>query len=78
MPATLEFFFDLVSPYSCLASTQVERAAERSGARLVWRPFLLAAVFQATGNTPPLSLRSKAAWLPSVEAALQRAAAVAV
>lgn len=63
MPKTLEFFYDFASPYSYLASTQVERVAERAGAELRWRPFLLAAVFKETGNSPPISVPAKVPWL---------------
>lgn len=63
MPKTLEFFYDFASPYSYLASTQVERVAERAGADLRWRPFFLAGVFKETGNTPPIAVAAKAAYL---------------
>jgi 2-hydroxychromene-2-carboxylate isomerase len=63
MPATLEFFFDFSSTYSYLAATQVEALAERTGSRLAWRPFLLGAVFKATGNSPPISVAAKGAWM---------------
>ncbi|WP_224245172.1 2-hydroxychromene-2-carboxylate isomerase [Hyalangium gracile] len=63
MARTLEFFFDYASPYSYLASAQVEALAKRTGAELRWRPFLLGAVFKATGNVPPISTASKAAYL---------------
>jgi 2-hydroxychromene-2-carboxylate isomerase len=63
MAKTLEFFFDYTSTYSYLASEQVEALAERTGAELRWRPFLLGAVFKATGNVPPLSNASKAGYL---------------
>ncbi len=46
---TLEFFFDYSSPFSYLAATQVEALCARSGATLVWRPFLLGGLFQAIG-----------------------------
>jgi 2-hydroxychromene-2-carboxylate isomerase len=46
---TLEFFFDYSSPFSYLASTQVESLAERTNATLVWRPFLLGGLFQTIG-----------------------------
>jgi 2-hydroxychromene-2-carboxylate isomerase len=46
----LHFFYDLVCPYAYLASTQVEGLAARTGARLVWRPFLLGGVFRALGT----------------------------
>ncbi|MBN1204815.1 MAG: 2-hydroxychromene-2-carboxylate isomerase [Myxococcaceae bacterium] len=63
MAKTLEFFFDYASPYSYLASEQVEALAERTGAELRWRLFLLGAVFKATGNVPPISNPSKAGYL---------------
>lgn len=63
MAKTLEFFFDYASPYSYLACQQVEAVAQRTGAELRWRPFLLGAVFKATGNVPPVSTANKAAWL---------------
>jgi 2-hydroxychromene-2-carboxylate isomerase len=63
MQKTLEFFFDLLSPYSYLASTQVEAVCARTGAALAWRPFLLGAVFKATENGSPLSNPRKAAYL---------------
>jgi len=59
MAKTLEFFFDFTSPYAYLASSQVEALAERTGATLRYRPFLLGAVFKATGNSPPLLVPAK-------------------
>jgi 2-hydroxychromene-2-carboxylate isomerase len=63
--ATLEFFYDFVSPYSYLASTRVEDRAARTGATLRWRPFLLGGVFKATGNRAPLETvaKGKHMWL---------------
>jgi 2-hydroxychromene-2-carboxylate isomerase len=63
MPKTLEFFFDYSSPYSYLASTQVEDLVRRAGAELKWRPFLLGAVFKATGNIAPAANMYKARYL---------------
>ncbi len=57
--ATLEFFYDFVSPYSYLASTRVEAVAARTGATLRWRPFLLGGVFKATENRAPLDIPAK-------------------
>ena len=59
MTVTIEFFWDAVSPYSYLAGTQIEALAARNEARLVWRPFLLGGVMQATGNRPPLTVPAK-------------------
>src|SRR4051794_7652679 len=63
MRKTLEFFFDLLSAFSYLASTRVEAVCARTGAALVWRPFLLGAVFKATENASPLNNPHKAAYL---------------
>ena len=57
--ATLEFFYDFVSPYSYLASTRVEAMAARTGATIRWRPFLLGGVFKATENRAPIEIAAK-------------------
>ena len=60
---TLEFFFDLSSPYSYLAATQVGAVCERTGARLLWKPMLLGAVFKAVSNTMPATVVPKAQYM---------------
>jgi 2-hydroxychromene-2-carboxylate isomerase len=57
--ATLEFFYDFVSPYSYLASTRVEAEAARVGGTVRFRPFLLGGVFNATGNRAPIENPAK-------------------
>ena len=57
--ATLEFFYDFVSPYSYLASTRVEAEVARVGGKLRFRPFLLGGVFNATGNKAPIENPAK-------------------
>lgn len=59
MSKTVEFFFDLGSPASYLAWTQLPRICTEHGARLVLRPMLLGGVFQATGNSSPASIPAK-------------------
>jgi 2-hydroxychromene-2-carboxylate isomerase len=56
---TIEFFWDPASPYTYLASTRIERLASDCGATLVWKPFLLGKVFEATGNRAPISVPAK-------------------
>lgn len=55
---TVEFYFDFSSPYAYLGSTQIEALAARKGARVVYRPFLLGALFKAIGtpNVPLLAM----------------------
>jgi 2-hydroxychromene-2-carboxylate isomerase len=57
---TIEFFFDLSSPYSYLTATQLESLAQRTGAQVIYKPMVLAAVFKATGNTMPAVVPAKA------------------
>jgi 2-hydroxychromene-2-carboxylate isomerase len=46
----LEFWYDFSSPFAFLGATQVEALAKRTGAKLVWRPFLLGALFRQIGT----------------------------
>ena len=59
----IEFFFDIGSSYSYLAATQMDGLAARTGVPVRWRPFLLGAVFKATGNDMPAKLPAKARWM---------------
>lgn len=53
MAQQVEFFFDLGSPWSYIASTQLEGLTGRTGVPVRWRPFLLGGVFKATNNRSP-------------------------
>ena len=59
----VEFFFDLSSPYSYLAATQLPALADRNGAEIAWRPMVLGAVFKAVGNEMPARVPHKARWM---------------
>lgn len=41
MKAPIEFFFDPVSPFSYLATTQIDELAARHGREVLWRPTLV-------------------------------------
>jgi 2-hydroxychromene-2-carboxylate isomerase len=45
--ATLEFFYDVGSPWTYLAFHKIEEVAAEAGARLVWKPILVGGVFNA-------------------------------
>lgn len=60
---TLEFFFDVGSPTSYLAHTQLPRIAAETGAALTLRPLLLGGVFKATGNSSPVTIPAKGRWM---------------
>lgn len=59
----VEFYFDVASPYSYLASTQIGDLCERLGCAATWRPMLLEGVFKASGNRSPIALSAKASHL---------------
>lgn len=59
MSKQVEFFFDVGSPASYLAWTQIRQLAERQGAQVVYQPMLLGGVFKATGNSSPATVPAK-------------------
>ncbi|HEX3033555.1 MAG TPA: 2-hydroxychromene-2-carboxylate isomerase [Thermodesulfobacteriota bacterium] len=63
MKKKVEFYYDLSSPYSYLASTQIEEICEKHDAELEWKPFLLGGIYKETGNRAPLEVPSKKAYL---------------
>ncbi|WP_423813140.1 2-hydroxychromene-2-carboxylate isomerase [Psychrobacter sp. 219-2-C] len=63
MSKKVEFFFDVGSPASYLAWTQLESIAQRTNAKIIWRPMLLGAVFQATGNASPAAVPAKGTYM---------------
>jgi 2-hydroxychromene-2-carboxylate isomerase len=62
MTKTVEFLFDVGSPYSYLAYHQLPKIAEAHGAAIVWTPVLLGGIFQATGNRSPIEVPAKGSY----------------
>ena len=63
MSKTVEFFFDVGSPTTYLAWTQLPALCAQAGAAPVYRPMLLGAVFQATGNASPVTVPAKGRFM---------------
>ena len=61
--ALCEFFFDFGSPTAYLAWTQLPGICAAAGADLAYRPMLLGGVFQATGNSSPISVPAKGKYM---------------
>ncbi len=59
----VEYFFDVGSPTSYLAWTQLPKIAAEIGATIAWRPMLLGGVFKATGNASPVTVPAKGRWM---------------
>ncbi len=52
MSGVIEFWFDFGSPYAYFAATQIDAVAGRCQRSVIWRPFLLGAVFKVTEMKP--------------------------
>lgn len=48
--AKIEFYFDLSSPWTCLAFHNVKALRGRTGAEIIWRPILVGGVFNAVNQ----------------------------
>lgn len=59
MSKNIEVFFDVGSPASYLAWTQLPALAQRNDVQLIWKPMLLGGVFKATGNQSPVTVPAK-------------------
>lgn len=60
---SVEFFFDVGSPASYLAWTQLPALCAAADTRLIHRPMLLGGVFQATGNASPAAVPAKGRYM---------------
>ncbi len=59
MAAPIEFYFDFSSPYGYLAAQRIEEVVEEYDREVLWKPFLLGAVFKTTGAKPMLDIPMK-------------------
>lgn len=63
MSQDLRFYFDVGSPASYLAWTQLPALCAETGAQLIYKPMLLGGVFQATGNASPALVPAKGRYM---------------
>jgi len=62
MSEPILFYFDFTSPYSYLASEQIDALAEKFGRKVQWRPILLGGVFKALGTVSLVKQPGQAAY----------------
>lgn len=60
MKPVIDFYFDVVSPYTYIATQQLPALAERCGAEVRWCPVLVGGLFKLIGHTAPLTLPARA------------------
>ena len=63
LPIPIDFYFDLSSPYSYIASEWIEALAARHGRTVRWQAILLGATFRAAELKPPVAHPSKREYL---------------
>jgi len=63
MSKTVEFYFDLGSPATYLAYTQLPRICAQTDSQLIYIPILLGGVFKATGNASPATIPAKGRYM---------------
>jgi 2-hydroxychromene-2-carboxylate isomerase len=63
MSKTVEFYFDLGSPATYLAYTQLPKICAQTDTQLIYIPLLLGGVFKATGNASPATVPAKGRYM---------------
>ena len=63
MTKTVEFYFDLGSPTTYLAHTQLAKICADTQSELIHIPMLLGGVFKATGNASPAMIPAKGRYM---------------
>src|SRR5688572_6629741 len=63
MTKTVEFYFDLGSPTTYLAHTQLAQICADTKSELIYIPMLLGGVFKATGNASPAVIPAKGRYM---------------
>lgn len=63
MHQTIEFYYDLLSPYSYFCFCRLPGLCKRSSAALLLKPVSLPRLLEGSGNPAPLSVPAKAAYL---------------
>jgi len=60
----VDFYFDFISPYAYIASTQIDALAARHGRRVAWRPVLIGVtIMKIMGIKPLIDTPLKADYL---------------
>ncbi len=63
MSKTIDFYYDFISPASYFAWMRLPALAERTGVTIDYKPILLGGVLKASGNTSPVTVPAKWAWI---------------
>ncbi len=59
MPATVDFYFDVISPYAYIAEARLRAEVQWSGVTVVYRPVLFAGLLRHWGQLGPAEIPAK-------------------
>ena len=59
MTKSIDFYFDFISPYSYLATTQLPALANKQRVEINWLPVNLPRLMKLSGNTSPAAIKNK-------------------
>jgi 2-hydroxychromene-2-carboxylate isomerase len=62
MSKAIDFYFDFSSPYGYLAAQRAEAMGQGAGRPVIWKPFLLGALFKQEGSKPLIDYPLKGAY----------------
>lgn len=63
MSKLLDFYFDFGSPTAYLAHKRLQQLVQQYALQVNYKPMLLGGVFKATGNTSPVAIPAKGAYI---------------
>ena len=63
MTKTIEFYFDLVSPYSYIAHKKIQKIENEENIKFIYKPILLGGLHNLIGITAPAFINPKAKFM---------------
>ena len=63
MSGSLDFYYDIASPYSYLAAHRVAKISDAGSVDVRWKPILLGGIFRATENTMPAAVPARGRYM---------------
>ncbi|MBE0506051.1 MAG: 2-hydroxychromene-2-carboxylate isomerase [Marinospirillum sp.] len=67
MSQIIDFYYDIVSPYSYLAAVQMAELEAATGAQVIWKPIFLGGLLKQLGNATPLSNQPKKHYMLTLD-----------
>lgn len=63
MSKTVDLYYDYISPVSYMALERLGKICEKTGATINYKPIFLGGILKSSGNTSPIMVPAKWAWM---------------